>query len=376
MKSVYHSKCKTQGKYLFVFTSSRSYQGLISTMSGKYFIFSSRCCACHAVLFANDNENHHQQENIIYLKIRRSLSRIPYLREFDQVLRVSGWLRKSRYDLVVLSGAPSRTKMIFWYPLLNPRQRFAVMMATPSVHKEAWLRWYLDKLLKFNLLFFRHILVPDTWPFDRFKFPEAKARFYEIGFQDYGFAPKDFSTLKLVYLGYIRGRDIHKTIEGLAIFIRKNPDAKITFDIAGKDDPEIADKITRTISNFKLDKLVSYHGFLSNDALAELVKKSNIGVCFVPQNGVFGYTSTKTMEYLIAGLPVLGTRSKFREEVINESNGILHDDNPQAFADALAAMYHNRFSYKPDEIRAAHMHLRMDEKIRCSFVPLLESIAR
>lgn len=367
---------KKETRILFVFTTSDSYEGLITTMSGKFFAVSTRYCACHALLMVEDIKKQPKQENLLYISPGRSLSKIPYLREFDQVLRVSAWLRKNRYDLVVLGGAPSRTKMIFWYPLLNPALRFAVLMATPSVNKQAWLRSYLDILLRFNLLFFRNILVPHGWPFERFKFPKYKARFYDIGFQDYGFAPKDYSTLKLVYLGYIRGRDIHKTIEGLAIFIRKNPDAKITYDIAGKDDPEIADKITRTISNFKLDKLVSYHGFLSNDALADLVKKSNIGVCFVPQNGAFGYTSTKTMEYLIAGLPVLGTKSKFREEVINESNGILHEDNPQAFAEALERLHNNRFSYKPEEIRAANLPLAMDEKIRSSFVPLLKSIAQ
>lgn len=363
-------------KILFVFTASPSYESLLSTMSGKLFDASARYCDCHALLLINGQMIAPVPKHVVYLNNKKSVRSIPFLREFIQIVRVSAWLRKHKYDLVVLGGTPSRTKMIFWYPLFNPCRRFAVLMSTPSVNKEAWLRYFLDKLLQFNLLFFRNILVPHAWPFERFSFPKAKARFYEIGFQDYGYAAKDFSTLKLLYLGYIRGRDIDKTIEGIAIFIQTNPDAKITYDIAGKDDPEIAAKMKSAVSKFKLDSIVSYHGFLSNQALAELVKKSNVGVCFVPQNGVFGYTSTKTMEYLIAGLPVLGTYGKFREEVINDTNGILHQDNPQAFADALEKVFHKRYTYKPEEIRATYLHLTMDEKIRSSFVPLLESIAK
>ncbi len=361
---------------LFVFTASSSYERLITTMVGKFFTASTRYCNCQALLMVYNANNLPKHEKVKYLNACSRLRKIPYLREFDQVIRVISWLKGEKYDLVVLGGAPSRTKMIFWYPLLNPRQRFAVMMATPSVNKEAWLRWYLDKLLQFNLLFFHHILVPVTWPFDRFSFPKAKARFYEIGFQDYGFAQKDYNTLKLIYLGYIRGREIEKTIDGFALFVQKYPDANVTYDIAGKDDPEIAAMMRDTISRSKLDSIVTYHGFLSNEALAELVKKSNAGVCYIPLNGRFEFTSTKTIEYLIAGLPVIGTNSKYVRMHIDDSNGILHEDNPQAFADALRAMYNNRFSYKPDEIRATHLHLRMDEKIRSSFVPLLESIAR
>ena len=223
-------------------------------------------------------------------------------------------------------------------------------------------------------MLFNNLMVPRAWRHDRLRLPKRKLRYYELGFNDFGFAAKDLSTLKLVYLGVFGGREIERTIEGLAIFLSKNKDAKVTYEIAGKNKPQEAESIKNAIKKHKLESIVRFHGFLSQEEAAKLIQDSNIGVSYIPINEIYGYASTKTIEYLIAGLPVIATQSKFREEYINESNGILHQDNALAFAEALEYVYYRRLEYKPEEIRKSILHLSNEQKVKNSFLPLLESL--
>ncbi|MDD2228307.1 MAG: glycosyltransferase [Candidatus Cloacimonetes bacterium] len=347
---------------------------LRASMTGKFFFASTKYCNCHAAVYHNNRVDDGGSESITHIRGIRSFRYIPFVKDSFEAFRMVQWIKKKHPILVILSGATCRGKSIYLYRLLLPKQTFAVLMATPSVNRNAWYRWYLNTLLKLNLHFFENILVTKSWPFERFRFALRKARYFEIGFQDFGFQTKDYSSLKLIYLGYIDGREIEKTVEGLALFLKKNKSVVVSYDIIGKDNPLVASKMKEAIASHKLQDVVKYHGFQPNEELARLVRKANIGVCFVPQNGIFGYTSTKTIEYLIAGLPVIGTRSEFRQKYINDTNGVLHDDNPIAFANALELINAMRFTYKPEIIRSQHLDLSMDKKIQESFVPLLKSL--
>jgi len=71
-----------------------------------------------------------------------------------------------------------------------------------------------------------------------------------------------------------------------------------------------------------------------------ILSKHNVGVSYVPITPYFDVQPpTKTFEYLLAGMPVIATRTKENEKVINEYNGVLIDDTPEDFRNGLALLY-------------------------------------
>jgi len=367
-------KSTDQGsKILYLFTGYEAHDldKLKASCYGRSFINSSKNGNVRAIVCNFSNEEIPDTDTIDYVKCNRKLAKA---RVFT-ISKVANRIRKIKPDLVVMGGAPDKVDLRFLFRIFCPQQRFAVVMATPSVSSKRWLGRYQNSLLKFNLLFFNNILITKEWRFDRMTLPRRKIRYYELGFYDFGYEPKDFSVLKLVYLGVFTGREIEKTIQGLALFLRTNPNAKISYDIAGKDTPQQAELMKQTIHDCGLQDIVKYHGFLPQEEASKLIKSCNVGVSYVPNNGVFGYSSTKTIEYLISGLPVIGTSSVFKEQFINDSNGVLHEDNAEAFAKALETINARRYDYDSAVIRKMHLHLTSESKSKNGLLPLLKSLA-
>lgn len=366
--------CNQKPKILFVLSGVSTLTQLEATMIGKYFFHLSRVAEVKTALITKPDLNQTAHQSIRYISQPNWVKHSGLFLTLFSTYQYLKWMKAEKFDLVVLSGAPARIKIIFLFPILRPNEKYAILMATPSVNKQKWMRWFLDSIIKFNLLFFNNILIPPTWPFDRFYFSKRKARYYELGFFDYGFKDKSLDSLRLVYVGYVRGRDIDKTIMGLSMFLASNPEASISYDIVGKDDPETAQKMKGLIYELNLQSIVSYHGFQPTDRLALIVQNANVGVCFVPQCIQFEHTSTKTLEYLIAGLPVIGTYSEFRSKYVNDSTGVLHQDTPEAFASALASVYENRFKYDARAIRDSHIKYSISAMIESSFLSALQGI--
>lgn len=359
---------------MFVLSGVSTITQLEATMIGKYFFHLSRVAEVKTALITKPDQNQTEHQSIRYISQPNWVKYSGLFLTLFSTIQYLKWMKAEKFDLVVLSGAPARIKIIFLFPFLRPNEKYAILMATPSVNKQKWMRWFFDSILKFNLMFFDNILIPPNWPFDRFYFPKRKARYYDLGFFDYGFRDKDYAGLKLVYVGYVSGRDIDKTIMGLSMFLALNPEASISYDIVGKDDPATAHKMKSLINELNLQNIVHYHGFQPTDMVANIVQEANVGICFVPLNGQFGHTSTKTLEYLIAGLPVIGTFSEFRSKYVNDSTGVLHQDTPEAFASALARVYESRFKYDAKAIRDSHIKYSISAMIESSFLSALQGI--
>jgi len=267
-----------------------------------------------------------------------------------------------------MSGAPRKQDFRFMYPLLTPRQKYVVFMATPSVDQRRFYRFLMNKSLQVNMSFFSHLVIERYWRHDFLKLPYKKLKVIDPGFYDFGFAAKDFSSLRLVYVGVLCGRGIENTIEGLALFIHRNSTAKITYDIFGKAKPSEIYSLRKVISKHSLSSTVKCHGFLTQSEGSRLIQGCNVGVAYTANTGYYGHSSAKTLEYLIAGLPVIATSSPFKNDFINDSNGVIHDDNPEDFSRALEIVYSRRFEYMPEKIREVNLHFSMDKIVKNQIV--------
>lgn len=142
--------------------------------------------------------------------------------------------------------------------------------------------------------------------------------------------------IRLLYVGTLSNRDIHKTIHGLAMFISHNPGTNIVYDIVGDGSAEDTDLCVKAIEAHGLSGVVHMHGRVPYDGLAPFFEKANVGVSFVPITDYFNeQPPTKTFEYIMNGLYCIATATNSNREVVSPTNGTLIADTPEDFARAL-----------------------------------------
>ncbi len=126
-------------------------------------------------------------------------------------------------------------------------------------------------------------------------------------------------TFSVVYPGTIshqHGIDI--AVKAMAI-VRQECNAKL--DIYGKlNNPLYHQELTKLIDDLKLDGTVSFHGVVPFDEMRSILANASIGV--VPKRGgIFGSEafSTKILEFMAAGLPVVVSKTKIDEYYFDSS---------------------------------------------------------
>lgn len=143
--------------------------------------------------------------------------------------------------------------------------------------------------------------------------------------------------ISLVYLGTLHKRRIHETVEGIYKFLQiveyKMP---IKYNIIGSGSQEDEALLLEFVNKYKLENVVTFHGYKSHSEIEEIFKNSNVGVAYVPNTEYYQYQpATKVIEYALSGLITIATDTYANKRFINSKNGILCKDNCESFAEAL-----------------------------------------
>ena len=147
---------------------------------------------------------------------------------------------------------------------------------------------------------------------------------------------KKFDQFKLLYVGTLYNRNIIDTVKGLKLFIKKYPDISITYDIIGSGFENEIEELNGYIIENNLSGICQVHGRIPYSELKPFFDKCNIGVSYIPITDYYQYQPpTKTYEYALSGMAVIATKTISNESVINEKNGVLIKDNPEAFMNAI-----------------------------------------
>lgn len=164
--------------------------------------------------------------------------------------------------------------------------------------------------------------------------------------------PKDYSKLRLVYVGTFNNRHIDKTIIGFAQALSILPEADIHYHIIGDGANGELNAYKKLVKKLELENHITLHGYLQHDRVKEFMKECNIGVSFVPITEYYQHQPvTKTFEYALSGLYTIATNTYSNREVITDTNGILIDDTPEAFAESVCHTYNKRASISEVAIR-------------------------
>lgn len=155
-------------------------------------------------------------------------------------------------------------------------------------------------------------------------------------------SPKSYDNLRLLYVGTLTGRRIEDTVRGLSI-VRDLGVVDFTYRIIGHGEASDLSKVTDAISQYGMEDIVKFLGYISTTELSTYYEEANVGVSYVPINEIYDLQPpTKTLEYLGAGLPVLATKTTANAQIVTPSVGLLFNDTPQDFADAVVAIWNMR----------------------------------
>lgn len=239
-----------------------------------------------------------------------------------------------------------------WLKRLLPFKKMIVDIRTLSVIQDAEARERFDNRVKSACKEFDIITAISEGVKQKLHLPNKHIEILPLGSDVISEQPKDFSTLKLFYVGTFADRELHKTIEGLALFVKSNPNIPIEYDIIGDGFNNELQEYKALIRSLDIEDKVTLHGRLPYNQLKPFFDKCNIGVSFVPITEYFDHQPpTKTFEYILSGLYTIATATYSNKELITTENGLLIHDSATDFANALSRIWKTHTKLNEQRIR-------------------------
>lgn len=259
---------------------------------------------------------------------------------------------------------------------LHPRGKLILDIRTASVARRPRQRRWLDRLLRLESRFFRHVTIISSSLARKLGFDPKDMHILPLGAEPVATSRKEFSALRLLYVGTLSGRRIEDTVRGFHRFYREAGDTlDLTYEIIGAGNQGELDQLRVLVKELGLDQVISLPGYIHHRELASHYERCNVGISYVPIDDVYDcQPPTKTFEYLLAGLPVIATNTSENAAVITEHNGLLTEDTPQAFYEALKKLLRNRGSYSSDKIRSDALQYSWETIVRSNLVPYIHSL--
>ena len=230
-------------------------------------------------------------------------------------------------------------------------KKMNVDIRTLSVAKTKIKRYTEDRLLKKEIVYFDSISIIakelavrcgiDTFP---------NVYILPLGADVISTNDKDFSDFRLLYVGTLYNRHIIETVKGIELFLKKNPDSLIHYDIIGGG--EELEEIESYIKQKGLSNKIVTYGTLPFEKVKPFMDKCNIGISYIPMTDWYDFQPpTKTYEYILSGMYCIATQTYANSQIITKENGILHTDNPLEFCNALESAYYRRNILNSEKIR-------------------------
>ncbi|HDH06186.1 MAG TPA: glycosyltransferase [Nitrospirae bacterium] len=246
--------------------------------------------------------------------------------------------------------------------LLRRHNPIVLDIRTGSDDKSRVKRYIQDLDLKFECRFFRNITIISESLAVKIGLAQ-RATILPLGADVISHTEKHYDRLDLLYVGSLYNRNIDKAVEGFARFYREyKQKIPIKFTIIGEGLNHEAELIKKLVKKCGLGNIVHTLGWLMHDQLQEHFDTHNIGVSYIPMTDYYDVQpATKTFEYLLSGLVVIGTATSENRLVINDSNGVLTEDSPEGFYKGLVELSSKLKTYDSTRIRQEALQFNWKE---------------
>lgn len=288
---------------------------------------------------------------------------------------VIGYTKRNKVDIIFII----QFKFCFLIRLFAKSRIKILDFRTGNLRSKKIIRDFNNFILSFNSLFFKNITVISEGLRDLLYLNKHKTLILPLGGDEISNKHHNFNRLDLLYVGSLNLRNIHQTIQGVELFLNKREECKsiVSYSIIGFGSFDEEDKIRRTIEYSGMSGIVRFYGRIQNADLISFFDSCNIGVSYVPKTPYYNHQPvTKTFEYANSGLFTIATSTYENRKVITNCNGILCDDNPEAFALAIEEIYKNRQYIDEALIRSSLKNFRWDEIIKKTLKPYLEELLK
>ena len=278
---------------------------------------------------------------------------------------------KKKYDAIFLVHFPGA----FLIRLFNPFKRIIFDIRTSDINKNKYKRYFLNLLLRLDTIVFNEITVISESLAQKLKIPAKKYSILPLGSEKIDINFKKFKNeLHLIYVGTFNGRELYKTIKGFKIFYDKYKHSiKMSYTIIGNGSNAETSKLCNDIKENSLNDIVLLPGYIHKENLNTYLSKSNLGVAFVPITDYYNAQPvTKVFDFVLAGLPVIATKTDENIKIINDDNGILIEDNETDFYKGLEYFLKQKNKFKDTEKIKHTLHNYEWKNITASiFIPKL-----
>jgi glycosyltransferase involved in cell wall biosynthesis len=274
---------------------------------------------------------------------------------------------KKKYDVIFVNYM----RGISYIKWMNWNANIILDIRTLSVTPSIFDRIGFNALLRFESIVFRKVSV----------ISDGVAR--TIGIRKYFLLPlgadiiaqpgKKTGGLHLLYVGTLLDRDIIKCVRGLETYIKETGDESAIFTIVGDSPNGELIEVRKYVADHKLEKRVVCVGQVPHNQLKYYFRDANIGVSFVPMTKYFNFQPpTKTFEYLLAGLPVIATKTYENAKILeNKPNAVLINDTEEDFIRAIYYCKQNLMEIDHNLISAAAENYSWRSIVKNVFVPML-----
>jgi glycosyltransferase involved in cell wall biosynthesis len=215
---------------------------------------------------------------------------------------------------------------------------------TGNVSPKKIIRLLNDSILRFESLFFTNISIISNGLRRKLCLNE-NVYILPLGATPIYVNRKNTNRIHQLYVGTLTYRRLEDTIYGLKLFIDKYPSIDIFYTIIGDGFYNEKENLLKLVNQLELQSHIELTGYITHNELQRYYEKANIGISFIPMTPYYEYQpATKTFEYLMAGLPVIATKTYENQQIVNYQNGILISDNAESFAEGISNIY-NRINF-------------------------------
>lgn len=290
-----------------------------------------------------------------------------------------------RQVMQIVREHPADIVFVEYFPLCalvplfgGKRSRTVLDIRTGYVRNSVLMRVLSNGLMTLETLFFRHVMVISDSLRKFLCISSKKARILPLGADESAFAAKEFSALRLFYVGSLDYRHIDETVKGLGQFLRRHPGAPIeSYDIVGFGSEEEEGRLRQAIEDAPPGPRIVFHGRKMNRELTPFLERCNVGVAFIPAKKHYQcQPATKTFEYLLAGMVVIATHTYENARVIDTTNGVLTDDSAGGFCQGLENLLERLNTYDSAQIRSNIGGYTWNRIVAENLLPFLTALLR
>lgn len=292
--------------------------------------------------------------------------------QFKFSIKAAKFVRNEKSDLIVIHS----NRMNFLYPIFLNSNKLVMLSFTPDVNSSRAKRFFWDHYEKFGYTGYKRFLVAEESMIDEFGLKTKKTYIINWGMNPISAIPKKFDSIRMIYIGGLSGRNIHQTIYGLKEYLDTDPEIEVErYDIIGAGKEEYMQLIEKAIIDTGLSCIVICHGYLSDKDIVPYFDAANVGVGYVPITEYYTNCAvTKVDEYLLSGIPTIATATNWNKKIINDSNGVLVQDNAHSFCQGLELMAKRFISYSSENIIKTVENRSVVYRVKNDIVPTFNKI--